>query len=508
MSGAKSQRPEEQGKYTCAPTSEWDFCSIASVSSALRSRRISASELLEHVIARIEALDQRLNAVVVPDFERARAAAKSCDVALLHGDPGPLLGIPVTIKEPFNIAGLPTTWGFPQFKDYVPAQDALVVSRLKEAGAVIVGKTNIPQALRDFQSYNEIYGTTRNPWDISRTPGGSSGGSAASLAAGFEVLSIGSDIGGSVRMPAHFCGICAHKASHGLIPLRGYNLPPAPAVPGGGDLGVAGPMARYASDLMVAIDVVAGPDEWRDGVGYRLDLPPPRHDNLKSFRILVVDTHPLMQTSHAVRTAMTDLAERLSKVGARVAFNSALLPSLADSARLYMKLLNAARSPRVAPDAFISNQRSVNLLSSDDHNLLAERTRGTVINHRDWLAADAMRLQMQHQWRTFFQEWDVVIYPAAAVPAFPHDHSEPIEERSIDIDGKAFPYYDACFVWADPASTFGLPATAIPIGKSAMGLPVGVQCIGPYLEDRTTIAFAALVEREFGGFVPPPGWAR
>jgi amidase len=508
MSGAKSQGPGEQGKYTCAPTSEWDFCSIASVSSALRSRRISALELLEHVIARIEALDHRLNAIVVRDFERARAAAKSCDAALLHGDPRSLLGIPVTIKEPFNIAGLPTTWGFPQFKDFVPAHDALVVSRLKEAGAVIVGKTNIPQALRDFQSYNEIYGTTRNPWDISRTPGGSSGGSAASLAAGFEVLSIGSDIGGSVRMPAHFCGICAHKPSHGLIPLRGYNLPPAPAVPSGGDLGVGGPMARHASDLSVAIDVVAGPDEWREGVGYRLDLPPPRHDNLKSFRILVVDTHPLMPTSTAVRTAMTDLAERLSRVGARVAFNSASLPNLADSARLYMKLLNAARSPRVSPEAFISNQRSVSLLSSDDHNLLAERTRGTVISHRDWLAADATRLQMQHQWRAFFQEWDVVIYPAAAVPAFPHDHSEPIEERTIDIDGKAFPYYDACFVWADPASTFGLPASAMPIAKSAMGLPVGVQCIGPYLEDRSTLAFAALAEREFGGFVPPPGLAR
>ncbi len=507
MSGAETQRPEEKGKYSSAPTSDWDFCSIASLSSALRSRRISASELLQHVIARIEALDQRLNAVVVRDFERARAAAKTCDAALLHDDPRPLLGIPVTIKEPFNVAGLPTTWGFPQFKDYVPPHDALVVWRLKEAGAIIVGKTNIPEGLRDFQSYNEIYGTTQNPWDMSRTPGGSSGGSAASLAAGFEVLSIGSDIGGSVRMPAHFCGVCAHKPSHGLIPLRGYNLPPAPAVPSSGDLGVAGPMARHASDLMVAIDVVAGPDELREGIGYRLDLPPPRHDSLNGFRVFVVDTHPLMPTGNAVRTAMSDLAERLLKVGVRVAFNSALLPSLADSARLYMKLLYAARSSRVSPEGFISDQRSVNLFSSDDHGLYAERTRGTVISHRDWLAANAVRLQMQHKWRTFFQEWDVVIYPAAAVPAFPHDHSEPIEERSIDIDGKAFRYYDACFVWADPASTFGLPASAVPIGKSATGLPIGVQVMGPYLEDRTTLAFAALVEREFGGFVPPPGWA-
>jgi len=502
VSKAMSERPEERGVRT--PTSDWDFCSIASLSKALRSRQISPSELLQHVIARIEALDQRLNAVVVRDFDRARAAAKDCEIALARDDPRPLLGIPVTLKEPFNVAGLPTTWGFPQFKDYIPTDDALVVSRLREAGAIIIGKTNIPQALRDFQSYNDIYGTTRNPWDINRSPGGSSGGSAASLAAGFETLSIGSDIGGSVRMPAHFCGICAHKSSLSLIPLRGYNLPPAPSVPASGDLAVAGPMARYASDLGVAIDVIAGADPWRDGIGYRLDLPPPRHDDLKDFRILIVDTHPLMPTSGAVRTAVAGLAERLSKLGTRVSCNSALLPSLAESARLYMKLLNAAKSPRVAPDAFVDDRRLAETFSSDDDSLQAERTRGTAISHRDWLVTDARRLQMQHQWRAFFQEWDVVIYPAAAVPAFPHDHSEPIEARWLDIDGKAFPYYDACFIWADPASTFGLPASVVPIGNSPAGLPIGVQIVGSYLEDRTTIAFAELLEREFGGFAPPP----
>lgn len=489
---------------TAPSVSGLEFASIASLSKALRSRRISASELLEQVIARIEALDQRLNAVVVRDFDRARDAAKACEAALMREDPRLLLGIPVTLKEPFNIAGLATTWGFPEFKGYVPSQDALVVSRLKEAGAVVVGKTNIPQGLRDFQSYNEIYGTTRNPWDIDRSPGGSSGGSAASLAAGFEALSIGSDIGGSVRVPAHFCGICAHKPTYGLIPLRGYSLPPAPAVPGGGDLGVAGPMARHASDLMSAMKVVAGPDEWREGIGYRLHLPPPRHDDLKNFRIVVVDMHPLVPTSAVVRTMIGDLAERLSRLGAKVSCKAALLPSLADSARLYMKLLNAARSPRAKPDAFVQDQGLAATLSPDDHSLKTERLRGTVINHRDWLVADATRLQMQHQWRTFFQEWDVLICPAAAVPAFPHDHSEPIEARSLSIDGKAFPYFDGCFIWADPASTFGLPASAVPIGRSPAGLPIGVQIIGPYLEDRTTITFAELVERELGGFVPPP----
>src|SRR5579871_825774 len=180
------------------PTSEWDFCSIGQLSDALSTRKLSASELLEHTIARIEALDGRLNAVVVRDFDRARDAAKAADAALTRGDRNPLLGIPVTLKEPFDVAGLPSTWGFPQFRDFMPKQDALVVSRLKQAGAVIIGKTNIPIGLRDFQSYNDIYGVTKTPWDVARPPGGSSGGCPAALAAGFGPLSIGSEMGGSI----------------------------------------------------------------------------------------------------------------------------------------------------------------------------------------------------------------------------------------------------------------------------------------------------------------------
>jgi amidase len=486
------------------PTSEWDFGSIAELSQALLSRKISASELLAHVIARIEVLDQRTNAVVVRDFDRAHDAAKAADAALGRGERQPLLGIPVTMKEPFNVAGLPSTWGFPAFRDFIPTEDALVVSRLKRAGAVIIGKTNIPVGLRDFQSYNNIYGTTNNPWDLGRSPGGSSGGSAASLAAGFGPLSIGSDIGGSVRVPAHFCGVCGHKPSHGLVPLRGYSLPPAPPVPATGDLAVAGPMARWASDLALALDVIAGPDEARDGIGYRLALPAPRHADLKSFRVFVIDTHPLMPTGDAVRTAIGKLAQRLAALGVKVGHSSASLPSLASSARLYMNLLNAARSARVPTDAFAEAEREAAVLAANDHSLQAERMRGTVLNHRDWLAIDAARLQLQQQWSQFFREWNVVIYPTAAVPAFPHDHSEPLEARHLDIDGKAYPYANACFIWADPASTCGLPATAVPIDRSPSGLPIGVQIIGPYLEDRTTIAFAGLLEREFGGFVPPP----
>jgi amidase len=480
------------------------YGSIGELLSALYARKLSASELLDHTIARIEALDGPINAIIVRDFDRAREVARAADAALGRGERLPLLGIPVTLKEPFNVAGLPTTWGFPQFRDFQPAEDALLVARLKAAGAIIIGKTNIPIGLRDFQSYNEIYGATNNPWDLGRSPGGSSGGCGAALAAGFGPLSIGSDIGGSIRVPSHFCGVFGHKPSLGLVPLRGYGLPPARPVPGQGDLAVVGPMARTAADLALSLDVIAGPDETRDGIGYRLALPAPRHDQLGGFRILVIDSHPLMPTGDAVRSAIGRLAERLGKSGARVARATTSLPDLADSARLYMRLLNGARSPRLTPAALAEAQGVATALSPDDRSLQAERARGWGMIHRDWLAADAIRLQLQQKWHELFREFDAVIYPAAAVPAFPHDHSEPFDARQLDIDGKRYNYSDACFIWADPASTCGLPATAVPIERASSGLPIGVQIIGPFLEDRTTIALAGLIEREFGGFVPPP----
>jgi amidase len=489
------------------PSSEWDYCTITALVEGLRSRRISAAEVVDHTIARVEALDSDVNAVVVRDFERARAAAKASDAALARGERRPLLGVPMTIKEAFNVAGLPTTWGSPRFAHFVPEDDALVVSRLRSAGAIVVGKTNVPLALADFQSYNEIYGTTNNPWDLGRSPGGSSGGSAAALAAGFGPLSFGSDIGGSLRMPAHFCGVYAHKPTLGLVPMRGYNAPPSDPLPGHGDLAVLGPMTRTAADLTLALDVVAGPDEQSEGIGYRLALPPPRHTRLADFRVLVIDTHPLMPTGTAVRDAIHRLSDRIARTGAKVAHSAASLPDLADSARLYMRLLTSAKSVGMPRDHYQEAKLAAASLDPADTSLQAERTRGTVMTHRDWLETDRARLRIEQRWSEFFRDWDVVVYPSASVPAFPHDHSVPIEARHLEIDGDQYPYYDACFVWADPAGTCGLPATAAPIDQSPTGLPIGVQIVGPFLEDRTTITFAELLEREYGGFVAPPGYA-
>jgi amidase len=324
------RRAFAQTPGTISP-SEWDYRSAKETAAALQARRISAVELTDHVIARIEALDQKINAVVVRDFDRAREAAKAADAALARGERRPLIGVPLTIKESFNVGGLPTTWGLVAAKGFVPQEDALAVARLKAAGGVVLGKTNVPLMLADWQSYNDIYGTTNNPWDLSRTPGGSSGGSAAALAAGFGPLSLGSDIGGSLRVPANFCGVYGHKPTHGIIPRRGHAPPGAKAIPRDIDLAVVGPMARSASDLALELDILAGPDELRDAVGYRLALPPPRHGALKDFRVLVIDTHPLLPTSASVRAALEKLSERLGKAGVTIASESPLVPDFASA---------------------------------------------------------------------------------------------------------------------------------------------------------------------------------
>jgi len=469
---------------------------------ALAAGKISALELTDHVIARIEAVDKKLNAVIVRDFERGREAAKSADAALARGERRPLLGIPMVVKESFDVAGLPTTWGLPLFKDFVPGGDALMVARVKKAGAVVLGKTNVPLFLGDWQSYNDIYGTTNNPWALDRSPGGSSGGSSAALAAGFGPLSLGSDIGGSLRIPAHFCGIYAHKPTLNLIPARGHGIPGM--VMRQSDLAVVGPMARTAADLELVLDVTAGPDETRDGIAYRLELPASRHRELKDFRVLVLDEHPLLPTEAAIRAAFDRLAQGLVKAGAKVARSSPLLPDLAQSARIYMRLLMSALSERWPPDIYAQAQADAAKIKDDDTSLSAERFRGMVMTHRDWAAADTERAVLRRQWVQLFHEWDVVLAPSSSTTAFPHNHA-PMAERHIDIDGRRFNYFDQ-LVWPEIATNPGLPATAAPIGLSDDGLPIGMQIVGPYLEDRTTLAFAALIEREFGGFVPPPGY--
>jgi len=480
---------------------ELAYSSARDLVQKIAGRRVSSRELVDSAISRIEALDPKINAVVVRDFERARSAADAADAALAKGESRALLGVPMTVKEHYAVAGLPTTRGDPKYKNWKAQNDALVVQRLKAAGAVILGKTNVPLNLSDWQSFNEVYGTTNNPWDLSRTPGGSSGGSAAALAAGFVPLELGSDIGGSLRAPAHFCGVLSHKPTLYLVPQRGSGPPQIPDVPVRGDLSVYGPMARSAADLALELEVLAGPDELMEGVGYKLALPPPRHEKLIDFRVLVIDTHPLCPTADSIKSALNGLADRLAKLGCRVIRESPKLPDLARTTRTYGELLAAVYSLDLSPDDRARIDAAAKALSPEDQSLAAYRLRGISANHSEWIRASRVRATLRGQWFDLFQEIDIVLCPPMPSLAFPHDHT-PQRSRQLDIDGTKIPYNDQ-MAWAAIAILNGLPATTRPNGRSGNGFPIGVQIIGGYLEDRSTIAFAGLIEREFGGFAPP-----
>lgn len=459
-------------------TLKQDFAdaSATTLVDALAARRVSALELADAAIARIEARDGAINAVVVRDFDRARDAAKAADAALARGERRPLLGVPMTIKEANWLVGTPTTWGMEMWREARGTVDGVGVARLKAAGAVILGKTNVPPMLADWQSDNPVYGRSNNPWDLSRTPGGSSGGSAAVLAAGMVPLEFGSDIGGSIRVPAAFCGVYGHKPSYGLVPLRGHT----PPIVDGTDvpLAVVGPMARTAADLDLALGVLAGPAP-EEAVGYGLALRPPRHDRLADFRVLILDAHPMAKVDTEIVAALHGLADRLEDAGARVDRHSDLLPDLADAQMLYGAILNVAMT-RGQPGA----------RSPSAH---------------EWMGLLDGQLAVRRQWARLFEGFDVVLAPAHGSLAFPHDPSPDMGARKLTLNGEATRYFDQ-LAWPGMATLACLPATAAPIGLSRAGLPIGIQILGPYLEDRTPIAFSGLLEREFGGFVPPPGY--
>jgi amidase len=431
---------------------------------AIESGAISALEACDAAIARIERLDGLINAVVVRDFDRARTAAKALDAVRTRGGERPLLGVPMTVKESNDVAGLPTTWGMPAFKDLAVREDAVAVARLKAAGAVILGKTNAPVALADWQAVNPIYGRTVNPHDHARSPGGSSGGAAAALACGMVPLELGSDIGGSIRVPAHMCGVFGHKPTYGIIPLKGHGFPGTDGVDV--PLAVVGPMARSAEDLAVTLDVMVGPV---DGAAYRLDLPPPRHGALRDYRVLVLNAHPSVATDASVRGPLNALAATLEAKGVKVTRNAPSLPDLAAAHATYTAML------------------------------IAVTTRGTPgakpIDAHAWMALVDEQMRLARRWRAVFGEVDVVLAPPFGVPAFPHEDNPDWNTRTLLVDGGAT-RYGAQVAWPGLVTLPGLPATAVPVGKTGEGLPVGVQIVGGLFEDRTTLAFAHLLEQE------------
>lgn len=484
------------------------FASAREQAQALAEGRVSAVELLEHSLARIARFDGELNAVVAHDYEAARAAAREADAALARGERRPLLGVPVTVKESFDVAGLVTSVGNPAFAANRAERDSLAVAALREAGAVIVGKTNVPIGLTDLQSYNQVYGLTRNPWDLERTPGGSSGGSSAALAAGYAALELGSDIGGSIRIPAHFTGVYGHKPSYGLISLRGAGAPPGRF--SARDLSVAGPLARSAGDLELALDLLLNRDPLT-AKAWRATLPPARHARLAEFRVLVIDTWPGTERSLSERLVTERVVERLRTQGVQASrpadLPAGLLPDLARAHPLYRSLLGSSLAEPPAQSE-IARQRLAGL-AADDDSADAAWLRAPTLAHRDWLKADERRHALRHQWERLFESFDVVVTPVAPVPAFRHNHEEPKDARTYPVayeDGVRQVRFLDFFYWAGLPVLPGLPATSFPLGLDDDGLPVSAQAVGPWLEDRTPIAFARLLEEAYGGFLVPPGY--
>ncbi len=478
------------------------YKSAVELAALIRRRKIGCLELLDHFLARIERYNPKLNAIVWIDRDRARKRARAADAALKKGKRfGPLHGVPMTIKESYQVAGSPTTWGVPEMKDNVTGTTAVSAQRMIDAGVTLFGKTNVPVMLADWQSYNTVYGTTGNPWDVSRTPGGSSGGSSAALSAGLTGIDAGSDIGSSIRNPAHYCGVFGHKPTYGLITYRGHALPGGVAGP---DISVVGPLARSAQDLDVALDIMAGADP-DDGGFWKVALPKCEKKTLKQFRVAVKLTDPNSEVDGEYADQLQALVDKLAKAGCKV---REAAPDI-DTNRLYdvyVRLLRAATSARMT-DAEIDELRQ-SIAGGESDEFLARTVAGVSMAHRDWLKLDNERHQLRLKFNAFFRDYDIVLCPVAASAAFPHDHEHEGKRwrRRITVNDKRVAATDQLF-WAGYSGLVYLPSTVGPAGITPSGLPTGYQAIAAQGRDKTSIAFAKLVERNFGGFEPPPGYA-
>ena len=472
------------------------FKSATELRHLLRTKKVTARDLLEEYLARIDRYDVALNAIVWQDRAKARQAAD----AIEPGDPRPLAGIPMTVKEAYDLTGSPTTWGVPELKNNIAKHDSVVVARLREAGANVFGKSNVPLNLSDLQSYNDIYGQTNNPWNVARTPGGSSGGSAAALAAGLTGLEMGSDIGGSIRNPAHYCGVFGHKPTWSLVPVRGHAPPGVLSEP---DIAVVGPLARSAADLDLALDVVAGPDALASAVRY--ELPTLDGRRLKDLRVAVWATDEMSPVGADALAAVRAVAQACKDAGAKVDESARPSFTSAESHAIYSGLLWSFMSAGLPEPAFEQMKAEARALPADDQSERAAMLRAQVLDHRGWVVLNNRRDHLRWAWHAFFKHFDVVIAPIANTAAFPHDH-RPMDERTVLVDNQPRPYFDPIF-WAGLFGISHLPATAIPATRNSEGLPLGVQIVGPAYGDRITIGVARLLEEAGFRFSPPPGYA-
>ena len=464
---------------------------------------LSAVELLDYFLARVARFNPELNAIIELQEDEARAQAIACDKAQASQSAQslpPFHGVPMTIKESFDVRGMHTTRGNPAFKDHIASTDALAVSRLRKAGANIFGKTNVPLDLADFQSYNAIYGTTNNPWDTERTPGGSSGGSAVAMAAGLSGIENGSDIGGSIRNPAHYCGVFGHKPTWGLLPPRGHA---APGVLAQSDLAVIGPIARSAADLEALLLAEAGPDEIMAS-GYRLDLSQPNFTDLKRLRVAAMVNSPLAPVSQVCESRVEGVLDIVRHAGGQVNYDARPDFDLGEGHEVYQNLLWAVMASRSDDATYAQLAAEAAALAPDDRSARAQNLRARFATYRDYSTANEVRTHQRWAWHRFFQEYDVMVTPIMATPAFQHDH-QPFGQRTVEVDGATRPYFEQLF-WAGLAINSYLPATIVPTGTLGGGLPIGVQIIGPEFGDLKVLRVAKLLELEGLTFVPPPGY--
>jgi len=478
------------------------YRSASVLAEAIRSGQLSSRDALEHYLERVGRLNERINAVIALDADGARQRADAADKAREAGETlGPLHGVPMSVKDSYEFAGLPTVCGEPSLTEHHPRTHAAAVQRLVDAGAIVFGKTNTPRLAQDVQTYNKVFGTTNNPWNPDHTSGGSSGGAAAALAAGLTPLELGSDLAGSIRTPAHYCGVYGHKPSYGLIPMRGH-IPGPPGTLSEPDLAVAGPMARTAEDL-----VLAGPGDL-DARGWRLELPGASAGRFEDFRIACWFEDPFSPVDAATSERMRKVVEALRDAGATVEENPRLPSTLEDLYTLYESLLNAligAGLPRKMHNQLRRIAPWVRLLRRDRTRTMGRFIVGSVQSHRDWARANEARERMRRGWRGFFRRYDALLMPVTPTPAPPHNQQGNIYRRQIEVDGRQRPYVDQ-FSWIAPASVAGLPATSAPVGRSDDGLPINIQIVSDYMQDATTIELARLLAERIGGSQVPGGY--
>ena len=475
---------------------------VTELSGRIRAGELSAEEALDAALARVERVNGAVNAVVHVAESRARARARALDGA--SGDKSGLLyGAPMTVKDAWEVAGMRSTGGSPSLSEHVPVRTADAVLRLEAAGAVIFGKTNVPLMSGDLQTYNAVYGVTENPWRAGFTPGGSSGGAAAATAAGLTAAEFGSDIGGSIRTPAHFCGVFGLKPSWGAISMRGH-VPPPPGAQGEPDLAACGPLARRAEDLETLFDATLGPASI-DAAGMRLAPPPPRCEGAKGLRVAVWSDDPFCPPSGATRAAVSRVGGLLADAGARVEeigfpLDGMTMESMFEVYAMRLHPITLAGLPSAQRAALIdAGERT----ASDDRSPVGLMAR-----------AAAMRAWETYVWRErqariearlaneVFNRFDVIVCPVAMRAAFEHDHSS-FFARTLEVDGVSRPYSDM-LVWIALATLARLPAVTVPAGRDESGMPVGVQVIGPRLEDRTPIQVAKTLEALGCAFEAPP----